>query len=49
MWYNKRVQVIKDAFLILRIPKILKDKIIKRANGKKLSAFVRDILEKAIK
>lgn len=39
----------KGAFLILRVSQALKDKLLKVANGKKLSAFVREILEKATK
>lgn len=39
----------KGAFLILRVPQELKDKLLKIANGQKLSAFVRAILEKATK
>lgn len=36
----------KGAFLILRVPQDLKDKLLKKANGKKLSAFVREVLVK---
>lgn len=37
----------KDAFLIVRLPQSLKDRLLKLANGKKLSAYVRALLEKA--
>lgn len=36
----------KGAFLILRITQEFKDKLIKKASGKNLSAFARSILEK---
>lgn len=39
----------KDAFLIVRIPQSLKDRLLKMANGKKLSVFVRNLLERAQK
>lgn len=38
----------KGAFLILRVSQELKDKLLKKASGKKLSAFVRELLEKAL-
>lgn len=39
----------KDAFLIVRIPQSLKDRLLKLANGKKLSVYIRTLLEKAEK
>lgn len=38
----------KDAFVILRVPQVLKDKLLKLANGKQLSSFIREILEKRV-
>lgn len=39
----------KDAFLIVRIPQSLKDQLLRMANGKKLSVFIRNLLERAQK
>lgn len=38
----------KSQFLILRVSQELKDKLLKKAGGTKLSAFVRSLLEKAL-
>lgn len=38
----------KTQFLILRVTQELKDKLLKKSNGKKLSAFVRELIEKAL-
>lgn len=40
------MSVKKSAFIILRVSQEMKDKLLKKAGGKRISAFVREILAK---